>query len=174
MNLPVSQLTKNQKKEFNFEIEEGGRRKLLQVELRHDDECGNGHNSFAITGAIYPGLRQADKYLESCGCLHDEIALHAPQLKPLIKWHLTSTDGPMHYLANTLYWLAVARGVKKYGETQDRAKAFAHAKSCAVWDDMPEELIDQDEHAQADALTARLEELMHELKAAIESQGMVY
>ncbi len=37
------------------------------------------------------------------GCIHDEIAKHFPELFPLIKWHLCSTDGPMHYEANTIY-----------------------------------------------------------------------
>jgi hypothetical protein len=37
------------------------------------------------------------------GCIHEDIAKHFPELMPYIKWHLTSTDGPMHYLANTLY-----------------------------------------------------------------------
>ncbi len=27
----------------------------------------------------------------------------SPSLAPLIKWHLTSTDGPMHYASNTVY-----------------------------------------------------------------------
>jgi hypothetical protein len=34
---------------------------------------------------------------------HDEVVKHFPELAPFIKWHLCSSDGPMHYVANTLY-----------------------------------------------------------------------
>lgn len=96
--LPPSVLTKSQTKEFRKSWTEDGDRMLLVATVRHDDRCGNGHNSFAITGVIYRNGRE-----ECCGYLHDEISLRLPQLAPLIKWHLVSTDGPMHYIANTMY-----------------------------------------------------------------------
>jgi hypothetical protein len=85
------------------------------VEIRYDDECGNGHNSFAITADLYdrkdriPGeshVTLSDKsvrYLGSCGCMHEGIEKHFPELKKYIKWHLTGSDGPMHYIPNTVY-----------------------------------------------------------------------
>ena len=77
---------------------EEGRKYRISVELRFDDQCKNGHESFAITAII----RENDgEYMG--GCCHDEIAQHFPEFAPLIKWHLTSTDGPMHYIANTMY-----------------------------------------------------------------------
>jgi len=71
----------------------------LSVSIRHDDELLNGHASFSITGTIY------DKHGRDIGggCVHEEIAKTFPELAPLIKWHLCSTDGPMHYIANTTY-----------------------------------------------------------------------
>lgn len=88
------------------------------VEMRFDDEFGNGHNTFAITAEIRrPGRRD----IEAGGCLFGEIAAAFPELEPLIRWHLCSTDGPMHYLANTVY-LASDRdhwGLRK-GETRQR------------------------------------------------------
>lgn len=72
----------------------------LRVNIRFDDQCGNKNNSFAITGDIY-GKKGRDI---AGGCLHDDIAAVFPELKHLIKWHLSSTDGPMHYLANTIYF----------------------------------------------------------------------
>jgi len=77
---------------------EDGQDYKITANIRHDDNCGNGHNSFAITGDIYRNGRY-----DVGGCIHDEIAKHFPELKPFIKWHLCSTDGPMHYVANTLY-----------------------------------------------------------------------
>ena len=93
----TSILTKNQQKTFGpkmIGIE------VVSVTIRYDDRCGNGHNTFSITGnskllGYYGG--------ESYGCIHEEIAKFFPELKKYIKWHLMSSDGPMHYLANTLY-----------------------------------------------------------------------
>lgn len=71
----------------------------IKAELRFDDECQNGHMSFAITATIY------DKHGRDIagGCCHDDICSAYPELSGLIKWHLCSTDGPMHYVANTLW-----------------------------------------------------------------------
>jgi hypothetical protein len=71
----------------------------IRAEVRFDDDCGNGHSTFAVTGDVR-GPRNQDI---AGGCLHDDIARVFPELAHLIKWHLTSTDGPMHYIANTLY-----------------------------------------------------------------------
>ena len=91
-------LTKNQTKQFSkaFTNEHGALCKMT-VTVRHDDRCGNGHNTFSITADLWEGSHH------SCGCLHKEVAKHFPELEHLIKWHLCSTDGPMHYLANTAY-----------------------------------------------------------------------
>ncbi|QMV30038.1 hypothetical protein [Providencia phage vB_PreS-Stilesk] len=75
----------------------------IKAELRFDDECGNGHNSFAITGEIVNPRKRGDNAIECCGCIHDEIAEHFPELAHLIKWHLCSTESPVHYVANTCY-----------------------------------------------------------------------
>lgn len=103
---PISQLTKHQKKTFGPAVftNSYGRKAWIKAEVRHDDQCGNGHNSFAVTGEMGE-MTASGKHLraESFGCLHEEIAKAFPELAPLIKWHLCSTDGPMHYVANTLY-----------------------------------------------------------------------
>lgn len=77
-----------------------GKGAYIRVEMRFDDSCRNGHSSFAITAEIRkPGARD----IEAGGCLHEEIARYFPEMAPLIAWHLTSTDGPLHYIANTCY-----------------------------------------------------------------------
>lgn len=75
----------------------------LTVEMRFDDNCGNGHNSFAITATAIDPRYRGDRAVVCCGCMHEEIAAVFPELVPLIKWHLSSTDSPMHYVANTVY-----------------------------------------------------------------------
>ena len=85
---------------FGRPIQDYGTNASISVELRFDDSCRNGHESFAITAEVRrPGRRD----VEACGCLHKDIARVFPELEPLIKWHLTSTDGPMHYVADTCY-----------------------------------------------------------------------
>ena len=69
-----------------------------RVILRYDDSCGNGHNTFSITmesKAQHRGFYG--------GCMHDTIRKVFPEYTHLIQWHLMSTDGPLHYIANTLY-----------------------------------------------------------------------
>lgn len=76
----------------------------IRAEIRFDDNCFNGHNSFAITASV-EDTSQTRRHLREVmgGCCHDEIAKAFPELAPLIRWHLTSSDGPMHYIANTVY-----------------------------------------------------------------------
>lgn len=91
-----------------------GRNELLTVQITFDDECGNGHNTFSITGHTNKG---------SGGCIHDEIAQAFPELAPLIQWHLCSTDGPMHYLSNTIYHLS---DKDHHGKRKGEPTAFQH------------------------------------------------
>lgn len=108
--LPASKLTRSQVKTYPAthsqsgaakEYKEPGTGKIrwIKAQVRFDDQCGNGHNSFAITGSSGYRGKEADCF----GCMHEEIAKHFPELAPFIKWHLVSTDGSMHYIANTLY-----------------------------------------------------------------------
>ena len=89
--LTKKQVKKTSKRSFSS-YEKGA---TIQAEIRYDDECGNGHNSFAITGTITG--------YGPCGCIHEEIEKHFPELKKYIKWHLMNSDGPWEYIANTTY-----------------------------------------------------------------------
>lgn len=72
--------------------------------VRFDDDCRNGHNSFAVTGETYRPGRLPDSWVvDSAGCVHEDIAAAFPELAHLIRWHLCSTDGPMHYVGNAAY-----------------------------------------------------------------------
>ncbi len=84
------------------EYRQGNSRFRMQVEIRFDDECRNGYNTFAITCDIDEA--SGGRWREyGCGAAHEEIARVFPELAGLIKWHLCATDGPMHYVANTVY-----------------------------------------------------------------------
>lgn len=94
----MTTLTKHQTKSFVKSFQVDGVIHNIVAEVRHDDKCGNGHNTFSITGTIHRNGRW-----DRGGCIHEDIAEHFPELAPLLKWHLTSTDGPLHYVANTVY-----------------------------------------------------------------------
>lgn len=90
----------------------------ITVEVRFDDNCRNGYQNFAITGHVQePGMVDWTKG----GCIHEDIAKYFPEFAPLIKWHLTGTDSPMHYVANTVY------------HASNRANGYAAGEPCA-WD----------------------------------------
>lgn len=95
-------LTKKQEKKFSREFYRGGERFKIVLTIRYDDECGNGHNTFAMTGDIYENRRGAWKWYAG-GCCHEEIAAVFPEYARYLKWHLCASDGPLHYLSNTLF-----------------------------------------------------------------------
>lgn len=159
--LPASVLTKNQKKIFNKSITYYGKPATIKAEVRYDDRCGNGHNSFSITGEIWLVGKRSD--CETCGCIHDDIAKHFPELAPFIKWHLTSSDGPMHYIANTVYHAS---------ESESKARELNHARSSAVWPDATDE--DLTAPGLEQRLADRLPALMAEFRAAVESLDFTY
>jgi hypothetical protein len=112
-NLPVSVLVKSQIKTFGWKsFFEQATHFRIKSEVRHDDQCGNGQNSFSVTAKIQRKDGRGAWKDHAGGCCHKEIAKHFPELAPLIKWHLTSTDGPMHYIANTVYHV-LEHGPKK-------------------------------------------------------------
>ena len=97
-----SVVVKSQFKTFSKTIRYDGHPATITIEVRYDDQCGNGHNSFSITGSIrFPKLCSYDSVV--CGCIHKEIAKHMPELAKYIKWHLFDSHQPMHYVANTVY-----------------------------------------------------------------------
>jgi hypothetical protein len=156
------------KKTFRKELSDGS---VLVASVRFDDECKNGHNTFTIMADLYEKTRRngeqssesdyvvnsrgKKRYLTSCGCQHDLVAVHFPELAPLIKWHLTSTDGPTFYVADTVYHAQKGR--------LDYARRSAIAPDATL-----AELGDES------WLLARLPALMVEFRAAVESLGFVY
>lgn len=158
--MKASKLVTRQVKEFRKELANGD---VLIAHVRFDDECGNGHNTFAITCDVFdrdrtPGERSVvnakgkRRYLGAVGCQHDLVTEHFPELAPAINWHLCSTDGPMHYIANTVYFA-------ERGEL-DNARASAVAPTASL-----KELSDRV------WLETRLEKLLQDFCAAVENLG---
>jgi hypothetical protein len=99
------------------------------IEIRCDDECKNGHDTFAITATItkknpcdkshFDAVYYAptDKYYahDMGGCLHDEILAVMPSLKPFIDLHLSDGNGvPMYAVENGKYHMTNKEVFTKY------------------------------------------------------------
>lgn len=102
MKIPKSKLTKYQEKTYEGVTKEGHK---VTAFVRYGDDCGNNHNPFGVTGTEYEKDKpQIERFIISCGCIHDKVTEAIPELLPYVKWHLCSSDEPMHYIANTLYY----------------------------------------------------------------------
>lgn len=145
----------------------------IRATVRYDDECSNGHNTFVVTAEIQDPKIRRDGGWVAGGCLHEEIAAAFPELTPFIKWHLTSSDGPMHYKANTLYWMKLYKlRIAQDGgpiPAEHSAEWFLEAaRSSAVWPNAkPEDITDVN-------LEERLLALMAEFKRDVESLGLTF
>lgn len=148
VEFPSSVLTKKQSKNYSVEHFEGFG--IGTIKIRYDDSCNNNHNTFSITvdGRNFGG------------CMHSEIIKVRPELKKFIKWHLCSADGPLYYIANTIYHI--------------RENNIKYARSSAIWEDMPENIGDLSDHQIKILLIERLPNLMKEFKADVESLGFTY
>jgi hypothetical protein len=156
----------------------------LTVKVRFDDECKNGHNTFAITADVTSIRSRAQHDIEAGGCLHELIIEHFPQLKQLIQWHGCSTDSPLHYIENTMYWLGRRGNTSWHNGRTGRDPQphdppnFDFAKKSAIWPDMPESYIFTGTTVSNDeveaALTARLPALLIEFQKAVEALEMVW
>lgn len=76
---------------------------VMDVKIRFDDQCKNGHNSFSITADVVTDESRKRRDIAAGGCMHEEIARVFPELASLIQWHLFDAHAPMHYVANTIY-----------------------------------------------------------------------
>lgn len=153
-------LQKSQYEKFTKNIIYQGKSCIISAVLRYDDKCNNGHNTFSITGSIKGGeYRHYGYEINEGGCIHDQISRFFPEFKHLIKYHLMSSKGPLHYIANTIYWF-------NEGEIE-------FAKSSAIWGITP---LDTNINLLADKLflEKRLPYIMKAFKKDIEKLNFVF
>ena len=157
-----SVLTKSQSKTFTKKINYEGKDCTMSVRLRYDDECGNGHNTFSITGSIKGGRYERYGYeIELSGCIHNEIKKYFPEFTHLIKWHLCGSQQPMYYIENTLYLATDKRD-------------FNAARKSAIWEDATDIELSQSREKLEKLLLKRLPKLMKEFRHDIEALGFIY
>lgn len=126
----------------------------LKVYLRFHKIGENSSRHFSITGEeISPRGR-----FEAGGCFHGKVGEAFPELVPYFKWHLCSEDGPMHYVANTLYWV--------------EQNKLDSARKCAIW---PEATVEELRSPNLEGmLNDRLPGLLIEFREAMESLGFIW
>lgn len=165
--MTIKSQKKTQTKEFSYY----GEPAIIRAEIRHDDSCRNGRNSFAITVSIFESYRRPGEetaqhsngktmYASTGGCLHEEIAANFPDLAPFIKWHLFDTDGPQHYVSNTVSHV-------KNGNYGYARKLWPEVRDAEL-------LYMYENKTLRDALLARLPALLSEFRIAVEALGLEY
>jgi len=95
----------------------------LDISIRLNDKCKNGHQDFAITGIGYEkGKPKTDRYNIYGGCCHEEILKAKPKFKIFVDLHLCDYAGvPMHPSANGHYHME--EGFNKTKPTSPEFKA---------------------------------------------------
>lgn len=152
-----SVLTKNQKiKLERKKIKYYGEDCFIYPTIGYDDECNNGHNTFSITCDI----KNLKGIFQARGCLHDEFEKAYPEYAHLIKWHLCSSDEPLYYIDNTLYWV-------KKGNLEA-------AKKIAIWQNASDDVFKCSQLELTRKLLNRLPKLMKEFRKDIEALGFTY
>lgn len=96
----------------------------LVAHVRFTTIGGNQEPYLSITATGYrrqrlPGEERirfngATYYSDRRGCLHSEIAEVFPELTGFLRWHLAGPSGPMHYVANAIYWAELAYGCSRW------------------------------------------------------------
>lgn len=148
-------------------------RKKYRAEVRYDDECGNGHNTFAIVVEWWEQAKN-NRWVwcgSGCGDSAENFDRVFPELVPLAKWHLMSSDGPMYYIANTVYH---ASDRDCWGHKAGKARDLAAARTSAIWPEATDEQLCLPEEQLTELLNARLPALMAEFRKDIEAFGFVF
>jgi hypothetical protein len=161
----------SQCKVFRKLITYAGKQCSMTVTVRYDDSLQNGANELSVTGTIRgPGV-------DVGGCVHGDIAEHFPELSHLVPWHLCSSDGPLHYIDNTVYlagdrdcWGLAKGEVGRGGRVgTGKERELDEARQSAIWPDATDD--DLTSPGLADRLRARLPALLAEFRRVIEEFG---
>lgn len=118
----------------------------MDYQITMNNKMSNGHTLKATAGfdVDFAAKHNQEPYFRvvademnrrgrvvACGMMHEEIAATFPDLKPLLRWHLWSKEGPMHYTANALHWLEGAGGIRKLYRDETTMQCFEHFKALA-------------------------------------------
>lgn len=97
-----------------------------KIQIRYDDSCNNKRPSFAILAAAWDPLER--DYCFSAD--HSIVRSVFPEFADLIKWHLMFSDGPLHYIENTLYHV---KNTDHYGLLEGEVVQITDPSGVPVW-----------------------------------------
>jgi hypothetical protein len=116
----------------------------IRVEFGERQMGGNPGPYWSVTAEISSSVRFTDRSIHSGGCLHEDVAKYFPEIAPTIRWHLSYSGIPMHYIANAKFWYDGANGLRpmaKY-DPEPRKTFVSHVVPLAgdeplAWLDLP-------------------------------------
>ncbi len=85
---------------------------VLKVDAKLVRLEGTERPCFSLTGELRDIKHRGEPV--SCGCIHETILAHFPELRILADIHLSDDDGvPMHALENAFYWYGGTKGQER-------------------------------------------------------------
>ena len=126
---------------------------------------------FSLTCMIEEKLRNGRWRDEGGGADHKAIIKHFPEFEPLVKWHLTGTEGPMHYVANARYWWDQWKGYSKWERRPYDPDPLEAFKNTVVWGAVPtdDEQFNLHEHELWNVFESYLVDRLPSLLASFEA-----
>lgn len=104
----------------------------VEVKIRLNDECRNGHADFAITGTVYEKNQYGHWRWSQAGCCHEAIQRFFPKYKPFIDLHLCDAIGaPMYAVGNGFYHLRESSKEVVMSYLRITASEYDHIKTYA-------------------------------------------
>jgi hypothetical protein len=105
----------------------------INIKIRLNDECKNGHQDFAITATIWEiGKVRNDRTMISGGCCHEKILAIRPDLQVFVTLHLCDFSGcPMYAVENGFYHLTNGFNNTKPNEANFKAKFCSYYRITA-------------------------------------------
>ena len=140
------------------DFDDDGEPRTAILTLRYDDECGNGHNTFSAEIDVYEVHNGKRGEWREGGANHELIARVFPEYAKYLRWHLVTTRGPLHYIANTTYHAEEC--------------ALDAARCTAVWPEAKDE--DLTAPGLKERLEARLPQLLEDFQHDMEGLGFIY
>ena len=105
----------------------------INIKIRLNDECKNGHQDFSITATYWEiGKVRNDRNMIGGGCCHDEILKHRPDLQIFVNLHLCDFTGcPIYAVGNGFYHLTNGFNNTKPNEANFKAEFCSYYRITA-------------------------------------------
>lgn len=107
--------------------------KITQTRVTGRFREGQGRRRHTVTAELHSLGGQNPYFSITMGTYRQ--AGNGPALAPSLRWHLVSTDGPMHYAANAAYWAGLDKEWCRGGKGDPPNREYFD--STALWGALP-------------------------------------